>query len=206
MAFECIYCTAVGLIKISLLLMYMRIFPTKGFTLGAYILGFMTIGWVIAINCVSIFQCDPIKKAWFPLIAGKCINLKASFVGNAVPNILTDVAILCMPIGQVWKLQVTPTQRASLCFMFLLGSLSVVLLPASPWTSLTATSVLFASIYRFTTIMQFQMTDTTCASSRILFAEYITDHAQGLSPPRAHGASSKSRRASSARACRRCGR
>lgn len=143
-AFECIYCTAVGLIKISLLLMYMRIFPTKGFTLGAYILGFMTIGWVIAINCVSIFQCDPIKKAWFPLIAGKCINLKASFVGNAVPNILTDVAILCMPIGQVWKLQVTPAQRASLCFMFLLGSF-----------------VLFASIYRFTTIMQFQMTDTT---------------------------------------------
>ncbi|KAL1615515.1 hypothetical protein SLS56_011784 [Neofusicoccum ribis] len=143
-AFECVYCTAVALVKLSLLLMYMRIFPTKGFKIGAYILGFMTIGWCIAINCVSIFQCHPIKKAWLPTIPGSCINLKASFIGNAVPNILTDVAILCMPIGQVWKLQVTPTQRASLCFMFLLGSF-----------------VLFASIYRFTTIMQFQLTDTT---------------------------------------------
>ncbi|EKG15209.1 hypothetical protein MPH_07543 [Macrophomina phaseolina MS6] len=138
----------------------MRIFPTRGFTIGAYILGFVTVGWVIAINCVSIFQCDPIKKAWFPTVPGSCINLKASFIGNAVPNILTDVAILCMPIGQVWKLQVSPAQRASLCFMFLLGSLLVTPLEFS-FACLTASSVLFASIYRFTTIMQFQVSDTT---------------------------------------------
>lgn len=124
-AFECVYCTAVALIKLSLLLMYMRIFPVKSFELGAYILGFITIGWAIAINCVSIFQCQPIKKAWLPTIPGSCIDLKASFIGNAVPNILTDVAILMMPVGQVWRLQMSPTQRASLCFMFLLGSLCV---------------------------------------------------------------------------------
>ncbi|KAG9189276.1 hypothetical protein G6011_06144 [Alternaria panax] len=144
-AFECVYCTGVGLVKLSLLLMYMRIFPTKDFRIGAYILGLVTIGWVIAINFVSIFQCDPIRKAWLgPAVAGTCINLKASFIGNAVPNILTDVAILCMPIAQVLKLQVSTAQRASLIFMFLLGAF-----------------VLFASIYRFTTIMQFDMADTT---------------------------------------------
>ncbi|KAJ4287561.1 hypothetical protein N0V90_012264 [Kalmusia sp. IMI 367209] len=144
-AFECVYCTGVGLVKLSLLLMYTRIFPTPNFRLGAYTLGFITIGWVIAINCVSIFQCKPIKKAWLgPAIAGTCINLKASFIGNAVPNILTDIAILCMPITQVLKLQMSAAQRASLIFMFLLGAF-----------------VLFASIYRFTTIMQFDITDTT---------------------------------------------
>jgi hypothetical protein len=104
--------------------MYMRIFPTKDLRIGVYILGFVTIGWVIAINGVSIFQCNPIKKAWLgPAIAGTCINLKASFIGNALPNILTDIAILCMPIAQVWKLQVSNAQRASLIFMFLLGGL-----------------------------------------------------------------------------------
>ncbi|OJD32276.1 uncharacterized protein BKCO1_3900088 [Diplodia corticola] len=143
-AFECVYCTGVGLVKLSLLFMYARIFPLKGFRIGAYLLGFVTVGWVVAINCVSIFQCHPIKKAWYPLMDGSCINLKASFIGNAVPNILTDVAILIMPVAQVWKLQVTSAQRASLVFMFLLGGF-----------------VLFASIYRFTTIMQFQTTDTT---------------------------------------------
>ncbi|PVI02278.1 hypothetical protein DM02DRAFT_613098 [Periconia macrospinosa] len=144
-AFECVYCTGVGLVKLSLLLMYTRIFPTKNFRIGAYILGFITIGWVIAINCVSIFQCHPIEKAWLgPAIDGTCIDLKASFIGNAVPNILTDVAILCMPVAQVLKLQVTNAQRASLIFMFLLGGF-----------------VLCASAYRFATIMQFDIADTT---------------------------------------------
>ncbi|KAF6843844.1 integral membrane protein [Colletotrichum musicola] len=144
LAFECIYVTAVMFIKISLLLMYRRIFPSRGFKLSAMVLGGLTIAWWISIVLVCVFQCTPVAKAYMPFIEGTCIDLKASFIGNAIPNILTDVAILCLPIGQVWRLQVTLVQRLSLCFMFLLGGF-----------------VLFASIYRFTTIMQFQLTDTT---------------------------------------------
>ncbi|KAI3559391.1 hypothetical protein CABS01_00479 [Colletotrichum abscissum] len=144
LAFECVYVTAVMFIKISLLLMYRRIFPGRGFKIAAMVLGLLTIGWWLAIVFVCVFQCTPVAKAYMPWIEGTCIDLKASFIGNAIPNILTDVAILCLPIGQVWKLQVTLAQRLSLCFMFLLGGF-----------------VLFASIYRFTTIMQFELTDTT---------------------------------------------
>ncbi|GJC80683.1 satratoxin biosynthesis SC1 cluster protein 4 [Colletotrichum liriopes] len=144
LAFECIYVTAVMFVKVSLLLMYCRIFPSRNFKFAAMTLGGVTIAWWIAIVFVCIFQCTPVAKAYMPFIDGTCIDLKASFIGNAIPNILTDVAILCLPIGQVWKLQVTLAQRLSLCFMFLLGGF-----------------VLFASIYRFTTIMQFQIADTT---------------------------------------------
>ncbi|KAK7515440.1 hypothetical protein IWZ03DRAFT_202930 [Phyllosticta citriasiana] len=49
-----------------------------------------------------------------------------------------------MPVGQVFTLQVTMAQKFPLCIIFLLGSF-----------------VFFANIYRFTTIMQFQMSDTT---------------------------------------------
>ncbi|GKT46685.1 satratoxin biosynthesis SC1 cluster protein 4 [Colletotrichum spaethianum] len=139
LAFECVYVTAVMFVKVSLLLMYCRIFPSRNFKIAAMTLGGITIAWWIAIVCVCIFQCNPISKAWLPFIEGTCIDLKASFIGNAIPNILTDVAILCLPVGQVWKLQATLTQRLSLCFMFLLGGF----------------------IYRFTTIMQFQLADTT---------------------------------------------
>ncbi|OHW93605.1 integral membrane protein [Colletotrichum incanum] len=144
LAFECVYVTAVMFIKVSLLLMYCRIFPSRNFKIAAMTLGGLTIAWWIAIVFVCIFQCTPVAKAYMPFIDGTCIDLKASFIGNAIPNILTDVAILCLPIGQVWKLQATLAQRLSLCFMFLLGGF-----------------VLFASIYRFTTIMQFQIADTT---------------------------------------------
>ncbi|OLN87826.1 hypothetical protein CCHL11_00535 [Colletotrichum chlorophyti] len=144
LAFECIYVTAVMFVKISLLLMYRRIFPSRGFKIAVMILGGLTIAWWIAIVLVCVFQCTPVSKAYMPWIEGTCIDLKASFIGNAIPNIMTDVAILCLPINQVWKLQVTLAQRLSLCFMFLLGGF-----------------VLFASIYRFTTIMQFEIADTT---------------------------------------------
>ncbi|KAH7124667.1 hypothetical protein EDB81DRAFT_699079 [Dactylonectria macrodidyma] len=144
LAFECIYVTAVMLVKLSVLQMYLRIFPSRGFKIAAAIIAALVVAWWIAIVAVCIFQCNPISKAWLPWIGGTCIDLKGSFIGNAIPNIVTDVAILCMPIRQVWKLHVTLAQRLSLCFMFLLGSF-----------------VLFASIYRFTTLMQFDTRDTT---------------------------------------------
>jgi hypothetical protein len=72
---------------------------------------------------VCIFQCTPIAKAWNPTIAGHCINLKGSFIGNAVPNILTDMAILTLPMPQVWRLHTTLVQKCQLSIIFLLGSL-----------------------------------------------------------------------------------
>ncbi|KAK8081124.1 hypothetical protein PG997_008942 [Apiospora hydei] len=144
LGFECVYVTAVMLVKLSVLQMYLRIFPSRNFKYTSWAIGAVVIGWWISIVLVCIFQCTPIPKAWNPSLPGHCIDLKASFVGNAIPNIATDIAILAMPVGQVWHLQVNLTQKLSLLFMFLLGSF-----------------VLFASIYRFTTIMQWQVADTT---------------------------------------------
>ncbi|KAJ4111472.1 hypothetical protein NW768_011826 [Fusarium equiseti] len=144
LAFENIYVTAVMMIKLALLSMYLRIFPSRRFRLISAIIAAVVIGWWIAICAVCIFQCHPIKKAWMPWIDGKCIDLKASFIGNAIPNIATDVAILCLPVKQILKLQVNTAQKLSLLVIFMLGSF-----------------VLFASIYRFTTIMQFDPVDTT---------------------------------------------
>lgn len=130
MSFECVYCTTVGIVKISILLMYARIFPTRGFRVAAITLGSIVVGWVIAIIFVSVFQCSPISKAWNPTLPGTCINLKGSFIGNAVPNILTDIAILALPVHVVWGLHATVTHRLSVIAVFLLGSLFVSLSPS----------------------------------------------------------------------------
>lgn len=123
--FECVYVTAVTFVKISILCMYLRIFPSRSFKIGAYTIGSIVIAWCIAIILVCLFQCSPIYLAWQPWLSaeGSCINLRGSFIGNAVPNILTDVAILAMPIKQVWKLHATTAQKVSLVCTFGLGSL-----------------------------------------------------------------------------------
>ncbi|KAH9203607.1 hypothetical protein DL95DRAFT_377608 [Leptodontidium sp. 2 PMI_412] len=144
-AFECLYVTCICFTKLALLLMYLRIFPVRNIKIGAYVIGALSISWGISIIMVSIFQCTPIERTWNPTIHGHCINLKASFIGNAIPNILTDVAILALPMQQVWALHTTVLQKTQISFVFLLGSF-----------------VIFTSIYRFTTLFQFQPTDITC--------------------------------------------
>lgn len=123
-ASQFVYVALIAMIKTSVILMYLRIFPSENFRIYAFILQAVVIAWAIAICFVAIFQCSPIEKAWLgQLVEGHCIDIGASFIGNAVPNIITDIAILCLPIVQVWKLQMNLTQRLSICFVFLLGSL-----------------------------------------------------------------------------------
>ncbi|CZR56356.1 related to integral membrane protein [Phialocephala subalpina] len=142
LAEECIYLTTIAIIKVSLLLMYVRIFPFRSMRIGCWILGSLSVSLAVAFTFVGIFQCNPIAKSWNPTIPGYCINLKASFIGNAVPNILTDVAILTLPINQIRHLHTNLMQRLQLSVVFLLGSF-----------------VVFTSIYRFKTLFEFDPTD-----------------------------------------------
>lgn len=82
LAFECLYVTAVAAVKLSILAMYLRIFPSREFRIGAWVIGSTIIAWWIAIVLVCIFQCNPIYIAWVPWDKGTCINLRASFIGN----------------------------------------------------------------------------------------------------------------------------
>ncbi|KAL4944958.1 hypothetical protein BDV06DRAFT_219765 [Aspergillus oleicola] len=144
MAFECTYSVTIAMIKIAILLLYSRIFPTRAFRIASYVLGGIAIAWSIAIVCVSIFQCTPVAKTWNSTLPGTCIDLRGMFIGNAVPNIITDIAILSLPVRVVWKLQAPLANRVSVIGLFMLGSF-----------------VVFCSIYRFTTLFEFDATNTS---------------------------------------------
>jgi ABC-type uncharacterized transport system permease subunit len=92
---------------------------------SASVLGAIVIAWAISIIAACIFQCRPVKKAWNPQVEGFCINLKGSFIANAISNILTDIAVLTLPIRQVWKLVPTLQLRLELLVVFSLGGLYV---------------------------------------------------------------------------------
>jgi hypothetical protein len=83
-----------------------------------------------------------------------CIHLKAAFIATGAINILTDSLILCLPMPFVWRLHTNLYRRISLMFIFSLGSF-----------------VVFASIYRFSTIFDFDPVDTSC--------EFLPSHRRG---------------------------
>ncbi|KAJ5723256.1 hypothetical protein N7488_001291 [Penicillium malachiteum] len=120
--FEPIYITTAGIIKFSVLLMYYRIFPVRYIKIGGYILGGLTLAWVISIDLLAIFQCNPISKAFDRALPGHCINLKGALIGNGAPNFVTDILILALPAKLIWGLQANVWQRVSVICVFLTGS------------------------------------------------------------------------------------
>lgn len=120
MAYDCVYCATIGMIKLSVLFMYIRIFPARKFRVAAIVLGVITVAWIIGVACVSVIQCAPIERAWDTSIPGACINAKDFFIANAVPNIVTDVIIIILPMRALWKMKATITHRLSVIALLLL--------------------------------------------------------------------------------------
>ncbi|EOO00993.1 putative integral membrane protein [Phaeoacremonium minimum UCRPA7] len=130
--------------KISLLLMYYRIFRFPFFKRMAYAIGAFIIAWGITITFLFIFICVPVQKLWYTDLPGHCINQVGTWIANAASTIVTDLAILVLPIPQVWKLQLRKPEKIALTFAFCLGFF-----------------VVFASAYRFSVLFSYSNADPT---------------------------------------------
>lgn len=82
---QLLYPTAISTTKLSILAMYWRIFPTLSTKVGCIIIACLSGMWWIAVGLVSMFQCQPIAKAWNPDLPGHCIDDLAYFVDNHRP-------------------------------------------------------------------------------------------------------------------------
>ncbi|KAL1858013.1 hypothetical protein Daus18300_010125 [Diaporthe australafricana] len=120
-AVECIYGTLLVVCKFSILAMYWRIFPTPFVRRGCCMLGGLTLAWIIAVALVAFLQCRPMQKIWLPDTPGQCIDNNKFFIGNAVPNIFTDCAIMALPAYEISRLRMGSSQKVGLAGIFLLG-------------------------------------------------------------------------------------
>ena len=68
-----------------------------------------------------ILQCVPVQAAWNPEVHGKCISIYELYIGQAIPNVVTDVVILLLPLQPLWKLRIRKFQRVLLIGVFVLG-------------------------------------------------------------------------------------
>ncbi|KAK5658468.1 hypothetical protein OQA88_1857 [Cercophora sp. LCS_1] len=130
--------------KISILLMYYRIFHFPFFKKMAYGIGAFIIAWVVCITFLFIFICVPVEKLWYPDLPGRCIDQVGTWIANAVSTIVSDLAILILPIPQVWKLQLGRAAKIGVTIAFCLGFF-----------------VVFASAYRFSVLFSYSASDPT---------------------------------------------
>jgi hypothetical protein len=74
------------------------------------------IMWCTAILLTGIFVCTPIRKAWSPLIPGKCISLVPFYYGMQIPNVMTDLLILLLPFNEIRRLDLPLNQKVGVFF------------------------------------------------------------------------------------------
>lgn len=126
LATEYFYTSAIAAVKISILLLYRRLFPHRQFRIilwsfGAFVLTYSTVQLL-----VTLFQCQPIRGAWDPFVKAKCIKLNLEFMIMGSLNVATDVTTLCLPMPLLWRLKVSIERRFQVMSMLLLGGLYVL--------------------------------------------------------------------------------
>ena len=120
---EVIYGFAIAFPRLSILFLFLRVFPNKPFRIGVYALMFLLAGLCISIALAAVFQCSPVAYAWDKHIkGGTCIDQVAYLRWHTVPNLLVDVVMLILPLPMIWKLNTSHGQKIGLMLTFLTGS------------------------------------------------------------------------------------
>ena len=124
------YITTVTLVRISILLLYRRIFDVNPFRTITAVLIATCVAWGVSIAAANIFQCHTITDAFKPEVVaafdGRCINLQAMFYGTLGTGFTLDLIILILPIHRIWTLRLEPRQKYELTAILALGGLYVI--------------------------------------------------------------------------------
>jgi hypothetical protein len=112
--------------KVSLLFLYIRVFPhTKTALVSKMGVAFLGIHGLLYFLLV-IFQCVPITAAFDKTVTGKCLNLTAIGFSGAAASIAEDLFILVLPVFETRNLQLGKGKKTVLFFMFSVGSFACV--------------------------------------------------------------------------------
>ncbi|KAJ5966206.1 hypothetical protein N7481_012920 [Penicillium waksmanii] len=121
-----LYTCCIGCIKLSILMLYRRLFPVKSMKIMVWIVSAIVVLWAFGGILVGCFTCIPTEKLWHPMIPGGCLNMGKFYYGLQIPNIATDAMILFMPMHTVWKLPISRAQKVGLSGIFVVGLLTLV--------------------------------------------------------------------------------
>ena len=93
---------AIGTAKISVLLLYRRIFRGDTFNKVTYGLLALVLGWTIAFLFANMLECVPIDQSWVaaPGQGGNphCIHAIAMYFSQVYSDVILDISILIVPI------------------------------------------------------------------------------------------------------------
>ncbi|KAL8832830.1 MAG: hypothetical protein Q9191_000014 [Dirinaria sp. TL-2023a] len=122
-AIEVLYNTAIACVKLSCLLLYRRVFPSRTFHITLYAIGgfIFVYSWVITISV--IFQCSPARASWDVSVPNaQCIDFNVEAVVFAALNAATNIITVCLPMPMLWRPKLPSESQIQLMGVFLVGA------------------------------------------------------------------------------------
>ncbi|RWA10070.1 hypothetical protein EKO27_g5023 [Xylaria grammica] len=113
------------MIRLSVILFYFRVFPTKIVRRGGYILAATCIIWFITIEVLNVTQCKPIAFLWNRAInGGHCISSTVGFIVPGALNVVIDAVTVGLPIHEVIKLNLSREKKCCIFGIFCIGGIA----------------------------------------------------------------------------------
>jgi hypothetical protein len=128
--YEILYVVVTTTTKVSVLLLYHRIFPQPWLQKTVWWgCGFMAIHFFLFFFVV-VFQCKPVTLVFDKMLEGTCIDFYPVILSGAIVTILEDVVIISLPIPSLLKLNLKLRKKISVILIMSVGMMYV--LPSLP--------------------------------------------------------------------------
>lgn len=125
---EIIYNPIIFATKLSILLLFLRIFVPNGKGATYYIIHiliWLNLCFYIANVPIEIWPCIPREKLWKPSVPGRCLDNERVFVAGGAINVVSDFAILLLPVVLISRLQMPLKKKIGVSAIFATGFLQV---------------------------------------------------------------------------------
>ncbi|KAH8589850.1 hypothetical protein B0O99DRAFT_522425, partial [Bisporella sp. PMI_857] len=123
---QMLYVGTKALAKISILLLFLRIFPDERFRLATKIFLVWILCAAFTFFIAIALQCIPVHAVWDMSVRGKCINLSALVFSGAGLSIFEDTVIILLPVFELKSLRLTLAKRLLIIFVFAMGSFACI--------------------------------------------------------------------------------
>ncbi|MCJ1285448.1 hypothetical protein MMC26_004788 [Xylographa opegraphella] len=119
-SFQITWALANTFIKLSVCHLYVS--PLRPFRVAAYTIMGLSIVYGFAVLLETLLICKPIAFNWDTTIeGGSCANQTQAFEAVGILNLLTDIAIIILPMPWLWTLQLPFSKKIGLTAIFGIG-------------------------------------------------------------------------------------
>ncbi|GAA90989.1 GMC oxidoreductase [Aspergillus luchuensis CBS 106.47] len=118
------YATGLGLVKCSILMALFRSLAASSKAARHAILVIMAvcISWSLGATLISLLNCRPLSYNWnLQQSEGHCINRNAAFMAVSIIDVVTNAAILVLPLPRIIRTKITLPEKLVMISLLILG-------------------------------------------------------------------------------------